>query len=193
MEEAPGATGGTDRTRSSAYGDPVIRVHEECEIMESEGFDGENPAVSRIQELGRALRHAREARGLTLRRASSMTGGGFAPSTLASYERGERSISLQRFCLLAALYRVPPELLLFRALHAGESRGMPLTMEMLDDVDPRVAAIIRDFIHDVTLQRHEPAVDPISLRAGDLEILASVSGRRVEDLLDALESARLER
>lgn len=123
-----------------------------------------------------------------------MSGRGFAPTTLASYERGERSISLQRFCQLAALYRIPPELLLSRTLYAaGESGGTPLTREMLDDVDPRVATIIRGFIHDMRLLRQEPAVDAISIRGGDLEILASASERRVEDFLSALETARRER
>jgi transcriptional regulator with XRE-family HTH domain len=47
----------------------------------------------------------------------------FAPTTVAGYEHGERSISLERFCALAHLYGVPPEELLERALGAMESRA----------------------------------------------------------------------
>lgn len=64
------------------------------------------------EEVGHALRRARRARGFTLRDVAVRSGGAFKPTAVAAYERAERSISLQRFCELAELYGVRPELLL---------------------------------------------------------------------------------
>jgi transcriptional regulator with XRE-family HTH domain len=61
---------------------------------------------------GRVLRQARIARGLTLRQVGLRSGGAFSPSAIAGYERGERGITLERFCLLAELYGIPPDRLL---------------------------------------------------------------------------------
>ena len=69
-----------------------------------------------VRAVGRALREAREERGLTLRQAAEQSGGRFKPSVVGGYERAERSVSLLRFCELADFYGVPPERLLARAL-----------------------------------------------------------------------------
>jgi transcriptional regulator with XRE-family HTH domain len=65
--------------------------------------------------LGRALRQAREERGLTLRAAAQLSGNDCKASSIAGYERGERTVSVVRFCTLATLYGVAPERLLERA------------------------------------------------------------------------------
>jgi transcriptional regulator with XRE-family HTH domain len=70
--------------------------------------------------VGRALRRARTARGLTLREVGRRSGGGFTPTAVAGYERGERNISLRRFCELAIFYGDEPIHLLAEALHAEE-------------------------------------------------------------------------
>jgi transcriptional regulator with XRE-family HTH domain len=70
-------------------------------------------------EAGRALRRARLARGLTLKGVGELSNRSFTPTAVAGYERGERQISLQRFCDLASFYGVAPELLL-----ADIQRGM---------------------------------------------------------------------
>ena len=49
------------------------------------------------EEVGRALRRARLARGLTLRQVGERSLGAFKPTAVAGYERGERAISLKRF------------------------------------------------------------------------------------------------
>ena len=61
---------------------------------------------------GNALRRARTASGLTLQEAARNSGGRFAATSIAGYERGERHISLARFCDLAEIYAVRPERLL---------------------------------------------------------------------------------
>jgi transcriptional regulator with XRE-family HTH domain len=74
------------------------------------------------EQVGTALRRARKERGLSLRAISARSGGAFKPTAIAGYERAERSISLQRFCLLADLYGVPPEVLLARITRASDER-----------------------------------------------------------------------
>ncbi len=63
-------------------------------------------------EAGRALRDVRLAQGLTLKQVGERSVGVFKPTAVAGYERAERSISLERFCALCALYDVSPERLL---------------------------------------------------------------------------------
>lgn len=58
---------------------------------------------------GEVLREIREGRSLSLRQVTVRSGGRFKPSSVASYERGERQISLERLFGLAGVYEVPPE------------------------------------------------------------------------------------
>ena len=60
-------------------------------------------------EIGRALRRARVARGMTLKDLADASVDRFRPTSVAGYERGERKISLVRFCELCRLLDVPPE------------------------------------------------------------------------------------
>lgn len=55
------------------------------------------------------MRQVRTGRSLSLRQVTVRSGGRFKPSSVASYERGERQISLERFFSLAEVYDVAPE------------------------------------------------------------------------------------
>ena len=74
-------------------------------------------------EIGTALRRARRARGLSLRAVERLSGGRFKPSSIAGYERGERKITVERFCELARFYRFPPERLLGDVVERMELPG----------------------------------------------------------------------
>src|SRR5918993_495715 len=67
---------------------------------------------------GRALRRARAARRLTLRQVASVTGGEFKATSVAGYERGERTISVERFCQLCAVYLASPPAVLAEIVDA---------------------------------------------------------------------------
>jgi len=61
---------------------------------------------------GDVLRRARAERGITLRAVERASRGRFKASCVGAYERGERAVSLERFCELAGLYgRSPANLL----------------------------------------------------------------------------------
>lgn len=51
----------------------------------------------------------RLGRSLSLRQVTVRSGGRFKPSSVASYERGERQISLERLFALADVYDIAPE------------------------------------------------------------------------------------
>ena len=50
--------------------------------------------------------------------------------------------------------------------------------------------LITGFIRQVLSQRGEREVETIVLRAGDVEVLASAAGRRPDELIDIVSSAR---
>lgn len=69
-----------------------------------------------LRTVGEELRRARRDAGLALRDLNQRSGHEFKASAVGGYERGERSISLDRFCRLAALYGVTPDSLLARVV-----------------------------------------------------------------------------
>ena len=138
-------------------------------------------------EVGIALRRARRARGLTLRAVSTLSDGRYKPTSIAGYERGERSISLERFCDLCRLYDVDPSTLLTEILETAGSAPEPgLDLERLEALGSSEAALVAGFVREIrTLRRGRPS-DAIVLRAGDVEVLATAAGKRPEDLIEIL-------
>jgi transcriptional regulator with XRE-family HTH domain len=66
------------------------------------------------------LRQVRTGRSLSLRQVTVRSGGRFKPSSVASYERGERQISLERLFALAEVYDVAPERIVAAIAHRLE-------------------------------------------------------------------------
>ncbi len=58
--------------------------------------------------VGEKLRRMRQERGLSLQEVCARSGGSFVVSTLSAYERGKRSLSLERLSELAAIYGQSP-------------------------------------------------------------------------------------
>lgn len=144
------------------------------------------------EALGEVLRDARRRLGLTIREAAARSGTRFRPSAIGGYERGERAISLERFCDMAALYGIPPDRVLSDVLDRLRPEGraevvIDLTqLELLPGEEPRRAA---ELVDRVRRQRGSDAGDLISLRAGDLEALALAFQLPAGDLLRRLEPA----
>ncbi len=138
-------------------------------------------------EIGRALRRTRLGQGLTLRDVTAASGGRFKATSVAGYERGERSITLERFCDLCAVYGVAPERLLGEIVRAVEGRPEPeVNLAALEAMQTEEGALIAGFIREIRGLRHEHPGETIVLRAGDLEVLATASGKRPEQLLELL-------
>jgi transcriptional regulator with XRE-family HTH domain len=141
------------------------------------------------QLVGEVLRDARNERGLTLRQVWEHSQGRFKPSVVGGYERGERSISLVRFCTLAQFYGIPPDRLFARALERLEPRArreMVLDLGRLQGMAEDPAEAVTKFVRQVKRERGDPAEDVITLRSGDLEAVALTSGIDLDRLLAAL-------
>lgn len=160
--------------------------------MSLEGRDARGGSMpgTLAKEIGAVLRLARRARGLTLRDVSSLSSGIFKPSSLASYERGERALSLERFLSLADLYSIPPARLMAQISRRVEGRP-PIVVDVrtAHTIGGVEGAVLAGFVHEVITLRRQPAPEEISLRDSDLEVLATASGRRSEQFMEAVEPA----
>lgn len=133
---------------------------------------------------GEILRRARLERGLTLNDVRDRSVGRFKPSLLGGYERGERSISLERFFELAVIYGVPADLLakdVVTALH-GDVHPVVIDLNRLSSVKGAEAQAIAEFVHGLRAQRGDYLSDVISLRSGDFEARASALGLKPRKL-----------
>ncbi len=147
--------------------------------------------VDLSHEIGRVLRHVRMARKMTLRGAARASQGRFKPSSIAGYERGERAITVQRFCDLAAVYEVDPARLMDGIL--SDAHGEPrieLDLTALDRLDLPEAATVLSFADRVRDLRGSPNSEMVTLRHADLEVIARVAGRDRGELLELLSPAR---
>jgi transcriptional regulator with XRE-family HTH domain len=144
------------------------------------------------QAAGEVLRVARRDRGLTLQDVSRLTMGRFKPSVLGGYERGERTISLERFVELAKLYGVPADRLLSEVLARTSPQGrteIVIDLNRLALLDEREVRAVAEFVHNLRAKRGDYFTDVISLRSGDVEALALSSGVAAKDLLSKLRPA----
>jgi len=142
------------------------------------------------EEVGAALRRAREARNLSLREATRVSSGDIKASTLAAYERAERTVPIKRFVRLGFLYDISPVRLLADVLRRVEGRpAIRIDVRRVRSMEGAEAGILDGFIRNVFMLRDQPVADTISLREGDLEVLATATGRRVREFLEAIEPA----
>lgn len=83
-----------------------------------------------LRVVGDELRRARQDAGLALRDLNVRSDREFKASAVGGYERGERSISLDRFCRLAAVYGVPPDQLLGRVMERSPAEKRDLVIDI---------------------------------------------------------------
>ena len=89
------------------------------------GASGKDGVIDRYEDFaaaaGTVLREIRTGRSLSLRQVTVRSGGRFKPSSIASYERGERQISLERLFALADVYGVAAERIVAAIAHRLEA------------------------------------------------------------------------
>jgi transcriptional regulator with XRE-family HTH domain len=134
-------------------------------------------------EMGRTLRTLRLKRGLRLDELRLVSGGRFSPTTVAGYERAERSISLRRFCELCQVYEVRPERVLAQVLHVcGGGQPVEIDLAKLGRLDGE-EQVVGSFLRNVAARRGDTAGDVVTIRAGDLDVLATAANLTVDELL----------
>lgn len=129
------------------------------------------------RHLGTVLRRVRTDRGLSLSRVAKLSQGDFTATTVAGYERGERSISSRRLVALARVYRTSPDRLLAEATRRASDRSSTVLIRSAARAasTPEAAAAL-SFIRSLDRVRHGPRKDSVPIRDGELEIVAMATG-----------------
>ncbi|MBC7292775.1 MAG: helix-turn-helix domain-containing protein [Thermoleophilia bacterium] len=144
--------------------------------------------------VGEKLRRLRQDRGLSLQEVCERSGGSFVVSTLSAYERGKRSLSLERLCELAAIYGQSPMSILDVEDDAGFQRSLtttgPLRIKLanLERLTPEERRPLETYLGFLRQLRNDPSQDLITIRKDDLTYLSGLYGVRPQALKDYLES-----
>jgi len=140
--------------------------------------------------IGQHLRRVRNLRGWTLQEVARRTRGRFKASSLGGYERGERSISIERFIELARVYAVPPVHLLAEIVAESQpQRELTIDLTRLERVTEEDRGMVQDFVAQIEARRGKPMTGQVHLRADDIVVLAEASAVPPEQLLDRLRPA----
>jgi hypothetical protein len=130
---------------------------------------------------------------MTLRDVGVASKGVFKPTAVAGYERAERSISLERFCELARLYQMEPERLLAQIMWRAKGRPEPtVDRDKIQTLPSRERDVLDGFIRQVRRMRGLIDDGTITIRIHDLEVLATVSGSRLDEFLEELSHVLVE-
>ncbi len=163
----------------------------------------DDDAASRYaQAVGLRLRSVRRQKRLSLQAVERESGEEFKASVLGAYERGERAISVPRLRRLADLYAVPVDQLLpgdpsspFRpaatpandpSLSAQQTRKVTVDLLKLASASGPEGDVLRHFAASVQVQRQDFNGKVITIRGSDLQVIASVLGRSVDDLVRSM-------
>ncbi len=141
-------------------------------------------------EIGRALRQARRERGLTLREVERRSDGRFKPTSVAGYERGERKISVERLYELARFYDVSLGRLVAHAVRVAE--GLPpvvIDLTRVGELESGEGELLAEFTRQVLELRGAEGSDAVSIRVGDLEVLATITGQEPREFVRRIRPA----
>lgn len=143
-----------------------------------------------LQAVGEELRQARRAAGLSLRDLPARSHDAFKPSAVGGYERGERSISVQRFCQLCNLYGAYPGEILGKALIRRSFLGsVSVDVERLNKMNQREAHILLDLVQRVQRHRGVTNHESLVIRGADIEVAAQSAELPADALIERLGSA----
>ncbi len=96
----------------------------------------------------------------------------FKSSVLGAYERGERSISVQRLHRLAQIYAIEVAHLIPSADEV-DSKETVIDLDAMGTADPSVSEAIDRFLSTIQLRRRSADGD-LTVRQSDLEFLAAL-------------------
>ena len=125
-----------------------------------------------------------------MRELTRQSAGRFKATSVAGYERGERTISVERFCELCVLYGVAPQVVLGDILVAvGGGSEREIDLARLETMRSAEGSLLSEFVRQIKALRGETSSETIALRAGDIEVLATAAGKTPEELAEAIEPA----
>ncbi|MCX8032311.1 MAG: helix-turn-helix domain-containing protein [Thermoleophilia bacterium] len=144
--------------------------------------------------VGEKLRRLRQERGLSLQEVCERSGGSFVVSTLSAYERGKRSLSLERLCELAAIYGESPTSILDVETDGTSQRtlspGGPLRIKLsnLSRLSPEERRPLETYLSFLRELRNDPSQDLITIRKDDLAYISNLYGVKPQALREHLEA-----
>jgi transcriptional regulator with XRE-family HTH domain len=146
-----------------------------------------------VELVGEKLRRLRQDRGLSLLEVCERSGGSFVVSTLSAYERGKRSLSLERLYELAAIYGQSPMSILDveddpefqRTL--SNSGPLRIRLESLEKLTPDERRPLETYLGFLRELRNDPARDMLTIRKDDLTYLSGLYGVRPQALKEYLQ------
>lgn len=124
------------------------------------------------QALGERLRAARKRRGWSLNEVERRSGQEFKSSVLGAYERGERSISVQRLHRLSQIYMIDVAQLI-PAAAPDESAATVIDLNAMTNADEAVSEAIDRFLSAIQMRRRSPEGD-LTVRQTDIDFLATL-------------------
>ena len=146
------------------------------------------------ERVGEKLRRLRQDRNLSLQEVCDRSGGSFVVSTLSAYERGKRSISLERLLELADIYGLSPTTLLelpdeeeFQG-SLGGNRPLRIRLEHLDRLSEEERLPLLNYLQFLKNLRNDPARELLTIRKDDLNYLSSLYGVRPHALTERLKA-----
>jgi transcriptional regulator with XRE-family HTH domain len=155
---------------------------------------GENRQHRYAELVGDKLRKLRQERGLSLQEVCDRSGGSFVVSTLSAYERGKRSLSLERLLELSDIYGISPPVLLDVEGNGdmqgslGRSAPLRVNLENLSKLSSGERRPLENYIQFLKNLRNDPAREILTMRKDDLDYLATLYGVRPQMLKDRLVS-----
>ncbi len=148
------------------------------------------------EQVGERLRNVRLQKELSLHDVEVRSGSEFKASVLGAYERGERSISVNRLQRLAMFYVVPVDSLLPRlgpdpSGAAAWALGLPdqglcIDLEALKDHSESEARVLDQYVSVLQMQRGDFNGKMLTIRRDDVRVLAAVLDRSPGELVERI-------
>lgn len=143
--------------------------------------------------VGERLRRLRQDRGLSLQEVCERSGDSFVVSTLSAYERGKRSLSLERLYELATIYGQSPNTILdvedVPEFQRTLTKSVPLRirLDLLDRLSPEERRPLETYLGFLRELRGDPSRELLTIRKDDLAYLSGLYGVRPQALKEFLE------
>ena len=142
------------------------------------------------RRVGEKLRGIREALGWTLHDVQYLSGAEFKASALGAYERGDRSLSVDRLLRLSALYGADAASVLSAEPETGPQPDIDLIAAHKDDLEiagtnsPTIVALaaLERFSSYVRGKRRAAPQEPIRVRSCDRALIEVLLGSEAVEL-----------
>jgi len=149
--------------------------------------------VTSYNELvGARLRSIRKQRGLSLQDVQRLSEGEFKAAVVGAYERGERSLSLPRLQRLSIFFQVPISQFLpqeeegERTMDPLPSGGITIDLNRLERMSGTDAVIFNRFLRSIQMMRQDFNGKVLTIRRGDLRLLALLIDQSEEAFAERL-------